>query len=155
MDITDETYVRKEVFLNYILDHRREHDKDATNFATRLGDMRMAYDKIELMRIEHEKERQIQLDGKLYAMNEIRKQLNDQARTFASSEITDSLKERLVSLERTSVERFSAKEVVDGIDKRLDVIEKANANFQGRLWAMGVGISAVVIMINIAIKFLG
>jgi Mg2+ and Co2+ transporter CorA len=41
------------------------------------------------------------------------------------------------------------------LDDRLQDLERGAANMQGRLWALGTAIAAVVIIVNITIRFLG
>lgn len=62
--------------------------------------------------------------------NEFRGSLNDQGQRFAT--------------------RVEAGQALDRIDK----LEKANDNMQGRLWALGAGIAIVVVVINVILRFL-
>lgn len=85
------------------------------------------------------------MEHRLENVNEFRGQLRDQAATFASRDLMD---ERLGVI-TTRIERE-----VESIDARLKVLEHNAANMSGRLWSMGVGVGLLIIVINLAFRWL-
>jgi hypothetical protein len=97
-------------------------------------------------------------------VNEFRGQLADQAATFlprseANARIASALEKIDNIAENRSHDRNLARESLDRLDNRMDErlkdLERAAANMQGRLWALGVSIAGIVIIVNIAIRFIG
>lgn len=83
------------------------------------------------------------------SVNEFRGQLSDQAATFIprkeAEQRIDSVLERVETL-RQAVNTDDQK-----LDERLKVLERGSSNLQGRLWALGTAIAAVVVIVNIVI----
>ena len=57
-----------------------------------------------------------------------------------------------VAVNREEIARQSG--LLVGLDDRVDKIEKENDNFRGRLWALGIVFTIVVILINLALRYL-
>jgi hypothetical protein len=95
-------------------------------------------------------------------MNEIRQQLNDQARTFATREMFEQLRARMEHLAtremvddlRERGEKYATKEVVLPAIERVGVIESFVSNMQGRMWAMGALIFFGAIILNLVLRFM-
>lgn len=43
----------------------------------------------------------------------------------------------------------------DSMDTRLKLLEQSKSNLEGRMWMMGAGISAVVVVVNLIMKYAG
>lgn len=97
------------------------------------------------------------------SVNEFRAQLSDQAGTFyprkeAEQRLTD-LREKIeimtelrladMKLVREQVILADAK-----LEERLMRLEHGNANMQGRMWALGVAMTLVIVLVNLAVRFI-
>lgn len=80
------------------------------------------------------------MDKRLDAMNELRAQLREQSSLFETK--------AEYAAAHTALEMVVAR----GADK-INMLEQANANIQGRIWAMGVGITITSIIISVIIHF--
>lgn len=80
-----------------------------------------------------------EIDRRLEGMNQIREQINNERGMYVTREVYD--------------EQHNA--LRDMMDTRLKVLETMKSNMEGRLWAMGAGVSAVVVAINVVIYYLG
>lgn len=129
-DITWEAYKRETAL--HAVNHAHEHARDNEARQIALGGM----------------------EKRLEGMNEFRAQLKEQASTFATKEMLEQLRLRFDTLGGQLPTGYATKDIVEALDKRLDTLEKYQSNMQGRLWAMGAGIGAVVVLVNIAIRFL-
>lgn len=89
----------------------------------------------------------VALHSRLEEMNKFRDQLREQAATFIPRELFDEKIDALTKADHTTN--------VD-INRRLVLIELGASNMQGRLWALGVGITifstVLVIALNLFIK---
>jgi hypothetical protein len=74
--------------------------------------------------------------------NEFRQQLSDQTATFITRRELETMRE-------------SWDERSNRVTDEVHELQRIGANMQGRLWALGAGVSVVVIVINVAIRFLG
>ena len=96
------------------------------------------------------------LDSRLEGMNLFREQLREQAATFARADTIqgkiDAMAERMEKLEGALLSRMEAN--ANESNRRLTVLERAGANLEGRMWALGVGITLVVVVVNIALRFI-
>lgn len=99
-------------------------------------------------------------DIRLHAMNEHREQVTQERNLYLPREVFETamaewgkwrellnlgMSERLTKMEYDREHKTLA--------NRVGVLESQSANYQGRLWALGVGISGVVVLVNLAIKF--
>lgn len=107
------------------------------------------------------------MDKRLEGMNEFRDTLSDQSGTMVRRDFLDealkSIAERLAKSEHDLGARMTkaeddigirltkAEEVLGG---RLNKLELASANMAGRLAAMGIFFTVLVIVVNIALRFL-
>jgi hypothetical protein len=82
-------------------------------------------------------------------VNEFRQQLADQAGTFIPRKEAEQRMETL--LERMETLRHSVSSDDAKLDERLKTLEQGASNMQGRMWALGTAIAAVVIVVNIVI----
>ena len=96
------------------------------------------------------------LDSRLESMNLFREQLREQAATFARADTIqgkiDAMAERMEKLEGALLSRIEAN--ANESNRRLTVLERAGANLEGRMWALGVGITLVVVVVNIVLRFI-
>ena len=96
------------------------------------------------------------LDNRMVGMNLFREQLREQAATFARADTIqgkiDAMAERMEKLEGALLSRMEAN--ANESNRRLTVLERAGANLEGRMWALGVGITLVVVVVNIALRFI-
>jgi len=81
--------------------------------------------------VEHSR---MEMDRRLAEMNEFRAQLSNERATYVTRDMLDA---RLMA-----------------VASRLEMLERSWSNMSGRLWSMGVGLGAVVILLNIAIRFI-
>lgn len=79
------------------------------------------------------------IDRRLDEMNELRSQINSERGNYVQRDFYD---EKHNSLK-------------DTLDTRLKVLETAWSNMQGRIWMMGAAISAVVVAINLILRWSG
>lgn len=99
---------------------------------------------------------------KLATMNEIRQQLNDQARTLASRESVDELRNRLekaasrelVDELRERLDKFATREQSDSMLVEITALRDFKSNMQGRMWAMGALIFFGGLIVNLMLRFL-
>lgn len=81
------------------------------------------------------------------SVNEFRQTLSDQTRTFMPrTEAEQGLHTVIERMEATQVH------VTQGdmrLDERLQRLEQQASNMQGRLWALGVGVPLVILIVNI------
>lgn len=101
------------------------------------------------------------LDDKLHVMNEWRTDFDRQRANFPTRIELSSMLETLHVAIGNSEERIQAMEVGklnisahDTLEVRIQALEKANANFDGRMWAIGVGLTIVSIMVGVALHFI-
>jgi hypothetical protein len=73
-------------------------------------------------------------ERRLDLLNEFRAQMQDQAMAFARRDLID-------------VQMIS-------IDKRLRDLEKFQSNIEGRIWAFGIGITILSMVIGVVLKFI-
>lgn len=101
------------------------------------------------------------VEKRLESMNEFRQQLNDQASHFVTRvEIDDKMNaatathgeydRRLQMLEQKKLDVT----VHEALDMRLQAVEQATANIQGRMVAIGASIGAFTVLIEVALHFL-
>lgn len=79
------------------------------------------------------------IDQRLEEMNAMRAQISSERGTYVHRDFYD--------------ERHNA--LRDGIDTRLKILEQNWSNLQGRLWMMGIGISGVVVAVNLVLHYMG
>lgn len=98
------------------------------------------------------------------SVNEFRAALSDQAQQFIRrSEVEQrfiSVVEKIDAAAQTHRSDMTlVREAADRInvenDRRLKMLESAGANLQGRLWSLGAGIALIVVLVNVAIRFIG
>ena len=53
-----------------------------------------------------------------------------------------------------SLLRDQTQTLKDTMDSRLKLLEATNANLSGRLWALGVGVTFVIVAINVILRFM-
>ncbi len=87
-----------------------------------------------------------EIDRRLEEMNQFRAQIVQERGMFVSREFYDEQHRRL----NGAIE--AAKEAVD---VRLKMLETSKSNLEGRMWMMGAAISAVVVLVNLAMRYLG
>jgi hypothetical protein len=80
------------------------------------------------------------VNARLERMNEFRAQLDKQAATFATIGEMNSRLDRMAEAVRL---------VEDRIEGRVDTLEKFKDNYEGRFWALSVGLSALVVVLSI------
>jgi hypothetical protein len=83
------------------------------------------------------------------SVNEFRQTLSDQTGTFIPRKEAEQRIESV--LERVESMRLTAAADDRKLDERLKILERGSSNLQGRLWALGVFIAAVVVIVNIVI----
>jgi len=83
-------------------------------------------------------------DRRLDEMNQFRQQILQERGIFVSRELHDKL-EQSTDMSIKALERSA--------DARLKVLENSKSNQEGRLWMMGAGISALVVMLQLALHF--
>jgi hypothetical protein len=81
---------------------------------------------------------------RLEGMNELRSQINAERGAYLSVSTYEAKHETLV-------EKVDA--IDDALTARLNRLENQSANLSGRFWALGVGLTLVVIAINVALHF--
>lgn len=79
-----------------------------------------------------------EVDRRLEEMNQIREQINKERGIYVLRQVYDEQHNTLRDL----------------IDARLKVLETNKSNMEGRLWTMGAALSAVVVVVNLAIYYL-
>lgn len=79
------------------------------------------------------------MNKRLESMNEFRTTLTDQATTFVRREMIDAQREAEAELRRQ-------------LSDRITKLESKAANQDGRLWAMGVAITAALTLLGLALK---
>jgi hypothetical protein len=77
--------------------------------------------------------------------NEWRQTLSDQAGRFATTEA-------LVALEKSWDERYLR--LQDDFNRRVTLLEHAHANMTGRLTMTGIVLGVVVVIVNVALRFI-
>jgi hypothetical protein len=99
------------------------------------------------------------MDKRLQGMNEFRAALTDQAARFVTrEEIKDQispLAENLTKMELRATSLLTREEgylLVKPLTESQQRGDTRSANLDGRFWALGVGIAAVVVIVNIAIS---
>lgn len=85
------------------------------------------------------------MEKRLESMNEFRDQLRDQAATFVRREVLDTAMTGLT-------QRIEKSE--DVFENRIARLELANANMTGRLTALGIAMGIIVVVVNVALRFL-
>lgn len=80
-----------------------------------------------------------EIDRRLSGMNEIREQINNERGRYLLREFYD---EQHASLR-------------DTMDVRLKALETKQSNMEGRMWMLGTAISAIVILVNLVLYYLG
>ena len=80
-----------------------------------------------------------EIDRRLEGMNELRAQISTERGRYVLRESYD--------------EQHSA--LRDAIDARLKILENNRSNLEGRMWAMGAGLTAFVIILNLALHYWG
>lgn len=78
------------------------------------------------------------LDRRLDQMNEFRAQLTEERALYVRRDMLDEF-------------RIASAKVTDANAARIRELETAKSNLEGRLWAVGMGIGALVIVINVVI----
>jgi hypothetical protein len=101
------------------------------------------------------------MDKRLQGMNEFRASLSDQAARFVTrDEIKDQispLAENLTKMELRATSLLTREEgylLVKPLTESLQRGDTRSANLDGRFWALGAGITVVVVIVNIAIGLL-
>ena len=149
----------KEAFEMYRAEHRREHERDSAAMEVRLKEHQHAHDREHQMREEAGREREARLDLRLATMNEIRQQLNDQASTFMRGETAyakfTAIEDRMSGIERIQASRSGLESKVEGIDTRLDIVEKAMAAQAGQRGGSAAAISYIALAIGALAGLIG
>jgi hypothetical protein len=83
----------------------------------------------------------LSLDKRLESMNEFRQQLNHQAATFITRSESD---ERIKTINT----------VHDSLEMRVQALERMSANVEGRMWALGAGLTVLTIIVSIGLHFI-
>lgn len=92
----------------------------------------------------------IEINRRLDDMNELRRQIEQERGRYLQRDLYD--KEH-TALRETMFSKLDAQR--DTMDARLKSLEGTKSNLEGRLWAIGAMISAVVVAINLALRFWG
>jgi hypothetical protein len=92
------------------------------------------------------------LEARLAAMNQFREQLRDQAATFVRRDLMDSAINSVEALIVGLGTQIETK--IKQNSDRIALLERKEANMAGRLTALGIGVTFVVIAINIILRFL-
>lgn len=96
------------------------------------------------------------------SVNEFRGQQKDVISTFMPrSEMESRLTALIEKIDTMTELRLTDMKLVreqvviadSRLENRLQELERAASNMQGRLWALGVGIAAIVIVVNVALRF--
>jgi chromosome segregation ATPase len=91
---------------------------------------------------------------RLEGMNELRAQINSERGSYLSRAEYDAKHEALAhavdALERSMIAKIDNAERT--LASRIASLENAQANMAGRLWAVGVGLTIMVVVINVALK---
>lgn len=99
---------------------------------------------------------EVAVDKRLEQMNEFRGALSDLSMRMATREMLETnlgaLHDKVSAVQSNLSQRLDTAH--EGLDKRIRILETANANLSGRLTAMGIGIGLVVIVVNIGLRFL-
>lgn len=86
------------------------------------------------------------MERRIAGLNEFRQQLSDQASTFVRRDMVD---EKLAA----SAERYERE--FKSLSDRVYQLERASANLSGRMWALGVGVSLLVVFIQFVQRIWG
>ncbi len=81
----------------------------------------------------------VRLNERLAEMNEVRRQINDERGSYLMRDRYEAAHESLRS----------------AIDARLKLLENSRSNNEGRIWMMGVAITGIMAIVQIAIHFIG
>jgi preprotein translocase subunit SecF len=86
------------------------------------------------------------LNKRFDAVNEFRATLADASARFATRDRLDVLERTLTALveDRSKENR-----------RRIELLEHAASNMAGRLWALGVGVALLIVVVNVALRFVG
>lgn len=148
----------KETFEMYRREHQREHSNVAAANEVRMKEHQHAHDIQHTMREDQLKEREARLDIRLAGMNEIREQLNDQARTFMRTETAmakfSALEDRLSTIEKIQAARAGLEGKADGLDTRLDIVEKEMVAQRGQRGGASATLSYIMMAIGAVLSLL-
>jgi peptidoglycan hydrolase CwlO-like protein len=131
----------KESFEMYRNEHRREHSHVEAAMETRLKEHQASHDREHEMREEQAREREKRLDIRLAGMNEIREQLNDQARTFMRTETATA---KIEALDKS----------IDALSERINSLDKLLAAQAGQRGGSAATISYIMMAIGAALSIL-
>jgi HEPN domain-containing protein len=107
------------------------------------------------------------LNERLSNMNEFRASLSDASTRFATQQALVAMEkalreyidqrananaERIAALERSLGDRVDSRAAANA--ERIDRLEKTQANFAGRVWALGAAFGFVVILLQFVVPFL-
>ena len=89
------------------------------------------------------------INERLAAMNEFRATLADLTATFIPR--VEAEQRIAAVLERLESLRDMITKSEDKLDERIKILERGASNLQGRMWALGAVIGAVVLVVNVAV----
>lgn len=97
---------------------------------------------------------------RLHSMNELREQVVHERSLYLLREVFETTTiewgkwRELINLGLTEkITKTEYDREHKTLASRVGLLESQAANYQGRLWALGVAISGVVVLVNLAIKF--
>jgi chromosome segregation ATPase len=93
-----------------------------------------------------------EVDRRLLDMNELRRQIETERGNYVSRAMLDARIDQTESHSDGRIREIAAR--LEGVVSRLDVLDRLWANLQGRLWALGVGLTVMVIVLNLMLKFI-
>lgn len=97
-------------------------------------------------------ERGVDMERRLAALNELRSEVVADRGLLVRREFLD---QRLQSMDAAyEVQRLADLAAIARIGDELRAIQQQSANLQGRFWALGVGLTVVVVLVNVAISFI-
>lgn len=97
-------------------------------------------------------DRRTEMERRLNTLNELRAEVVSDRGLLVRREFLDAT---LESMEKAlEARRVSDKAALERLAEDIRSIQKADANLQGRLWALGVGLTIVVVVVNVVIRFI-
>jgi exonuclease VII large subunit len=119
-------------------EHQSAHDREHEMTATAMSKAEIAVDKALNAALEANNKR-------FDSVNEFRQSLSDAAARFAT-------RDTLQALERSLTDRIDQR--ANASAERLDRLEKAQANFAGRVWALGAALGFGIVILQFVVPFL-
>jgi predicted RNase H-like nuclease (RuvC/YqgF family) len=83
---------------------------------------------------------------KLADMNNLRTALESERGLYVTRDMLDTRIDSTVAARQQAVKSLDAQ--LENISSRLDAVERAKANLEGRFWVLGAGVPVLVIVVN-------